>query len=71
MQAPAQEPEGGKGTDAAGRAAKTTDDEGWSLVFSALTARSEGRLWEEPQVAWRCPLDGWSLLRCHDRYFAG
>lgn len=71
MQAPAPEPEGGRGVDAAGRGEprRQTMMAG-GLIFSALTARSEGRLGEEPQVASRCPLGGSSLLRCHDRYFA-
>lgn len=33
MQAPAPEPEGAREVDAAGRGAKTTDDDGWSSDF--------------------------------------
>lgn len=50
----------GKGGKTAGRGAKATDDVGWKCFFSALTARSEGRRGEVPQVTGdgdgRCPL---------------
>lgn len=39
-------------------------DDGWSCVFSALTARSEGRLGEVPQLLERVP--ACLARRCYD-----